>query len=151
MNLKKFLQPSWQPMSLSIALLLMRLLVGFAFVIHGWGKIQTPFSWMPAEAGVPAVLQFLAAIAEFGGGVALILGLLLPVAVIGIAVTMVVATIFVAVKMKAPFISQSGGLSFELSSVYLFVAILLLFAGAGRLSLDALIFGTRAPRPFSED
>jgi uncharacterized membrane protein YphA (DoxX/SURF4 family) len=83
--------------------------------------------------------------------VALILGLLLPVAVIGIAVTMVVATIFVAVKMKAPFISQSGGLSFELSSVYLFVAILLLFAGAGRLSLDALIFGTRAPRPFSED
>jgi len=74
-----------------IALLLIRIVVGLAFMIHGWPKIQNPFGWMPAGAPVPGVFQALAAISEFGGGLGWILGLLTPLAALGIAFTMAVA------------------------------------------------------------
>jgi hypothetical protein len=51
----------------SVGLLVLRLVMGAAFILHGWGKIQSPLSWMPAEAPVPGFLQLLAAVAEFGG------------------------------------------------------------------------------------
>jgi len=64
-----------------LGLLLVRLAVGTAFIIHGWPKIQNPTSWMNAMGGstVPSLVQALAALTEFGGGMALILGLLTPV------------------------------------------------------------------------
>ena len=34
----------------AVGLLLVRLVAGAAFLLHGSGKIQTPFSWMPPEA-----------------------------------------------------------------------------------------------------
>ena len=39
----------------SIALLILRLIAGIAFLYHGWGKIQTPFSWMPWSESDPNV------------------------------------------------------------------------------------------------
>src|SRR5438876_1563329 len=78
----------------AIGLLLVRLVTGAAFMFHGWYKIQSPggpFGWMGAEAPVPGFLQGLAVLAEFGGGLALIVGLLTPLAAFGIACTMVVA------------------------------------------------------------
>jgi putative oxidoreductase len=77
-----------------VALLLLRLVTAAAFVFHGWYQIQSPggaFGWMGPEAPVPGVLQGLAVLAEFGGGLALILGLLTPLAALGIACTMIVA------------------------------------------------------------
>ena len=68
----------------SVGLLLLRLVMGVAFVLHGWGKIQNPMGWMGPEATMPAVLQALAAISEFGGGLALIAGLLTRSASLGI-------------------------------------------------------------------
>src|SRR6476660_9665973 len=78
----------------AIALLALRLVVGTAFMMHGWGKIQHPFGWMPPDAPVPAVLQALAALSEFGGGLAWIVGLLTPLACLGILGTMSVALRF---------------------------------------------------------
>ncbi len=52
----------------SAGVLLVRLVMGAAFILHGWTKIQHPGAWMPAESPVPAVFQALAAVAEFGGG-----------------------------------------------------------------------------------
>jgi putative oxidoreductase len=52
----------------SVGLLVLRLVMGVAFVLHGWPKIQNPGGWMGAEAHVPAMLQALAALAEFAGG-----------------------------------------------------------------------------------
>jgi hypothetical protein len=52
----------------SAGLLLLRLVVGAAFLFHGWSKIQSPLGWMGPEATMPAILQALAAISEFGGG-----------------------------------------------------------------------------------
>ena len=72
---KEFFKPTVQSTKVSIALLLLRVVMGLAFMYHGWGKIQSPFSWMPPEAPIPGIFQFLAAISEFGGGLALILGM----------------------------------------------------------------------------
>src|SRR2546422_10494986 len=75
----------------AIGLLVLRIVTGAAFIMHGWGKIQMgPFSWMGPE-GPPAPIQALAVFAEFGGGIALVLGFLTPVAAFLIAGTMLVA------------------------------------------------------------
>lgn len=141
--LKRFFQPVSQPAAASAALFLLRLIAGLAFVFHGWGKIQHPFSWMGPDASVPAFLQFLAALSEFGGGIAWTLGLLTPLASLGIASTMTVAVCLHAFVMKDPFVNPKGGGSSELAFVYLGIALLILALGAGKFSLDAKIFGER--------
>jgi putative oxidoreductase len=124
----------------SVGLLLLRLVMGVAFLLHGWGKIQTPLGWMGPEAPVPAILQALAALAEFGGGIALIAGLLTRLASLGIAAVMVVALGMVHLPHGDPFVSKTGGASYELAAVYLACAMVFLLLGAGRFSMDALLF-----------
>lgn len=127
----------------SVAMLLVRLVMGLAFILHGWGKIQAPMSWMPPEAGVPAILQFLAALSEFGGGIALILGLLTRLATVGLFCTMLVATILHAVIKKDPFVSTGGG-SYELALLYLVLSYMFFSVGPGKFSADKHIFGERS-------
>jgi putative oxidoreductase len=126
----------------SVGFLLLRLVMGAAFVLHGWPKIQNPFGWMGPESPFPGVLIALAALAEFGGGLALIVGLLTRLASLGIISTMAVAIGMVHVPKGDPFVSQ-GGASWELAAVYLACAILFLLVGPGRISLDAALFGKR--------
>ena len=143
---KRCLQAVPQPTFASTALLLLRLIAGIAFVMHGWGKIQTPFNWMPAEAPIhiPGIFQFLAAVSEFGGGIAWVLGLLTPLASLGIACTMTVAVYTHMIVFKDPFVSSAaGGMSYEPALVYLGVALLILASGPGKFSLDAKLFGQR--------
>jgi putative oxidoreductase len=135
--MKKIFCPPTVPDRSSLALFLLRLLVGVAMMIHGWSKIQSPFDWMGPDAVVPGFLQALAALAEFGGGLAWILGLVMPLASLGIAITMAVAVYFHAVVRGDPFVGQS---SYELAAVYFVVALLFLLTGPGRYSLDHKIF-----------
>jgi putative oxidoreductase len=115
-----------------------RVVVGLAFMLHGWPKICDPLRWM--GPGMPGPLQALAAVAEFGGGLAWILGLLTPLASAGIACTMVVAIARHVLVKHDPFL---GG--YELAAVYLSVALLLLFGGSGRFSIDHLIRQALSP------
>lgn len=112
-------------------------------MLHGWVKIQHPLSWMPPEAPVPGLFQFLAALSEFGGGIAWILGLFTPLFSLGIAFTMAVAISMHLFVMKGPFVNQTHGSSYELALVYLGVALLILFMGPGKYALDRKIFGVR--------
>lgn len=121
----------------SVALLALRLLVGVAFVLHGSGKIASPFGWMGPDAPVPGIFQALAALSEFGGGIALILGLLTPLASLGLISTMTVAAL-THVSRGDSFV---GG--YELALVYLVIAVLLLLVGPGRFSADMAIFGKK--------
>jgi putative oxidoreductase len=123
----------------SVGLLLLRLVMGAAFLFHGWGKIQTPFDWMGPDAPVPGILQALAALAEFGGGIALILGFLTRLGSLGIASVMVVALGMIHLPNGDPFVNPKGA-SFELAAVYLACAIVFLLLGPGRISADALLF-----------
>lgn len=122
---------------MSAALLALRFIIGVAMILHGWGKIQSPFSWMPPEAPVPGILQGLAALAEFGGGIALLLGFLTCLASIGLIITMSVAVMFHMQKGDG-FVQ-----GYELAAVYLIISLALLLAGPGKFSLDAKIFGRK--------
>lgn len=144
MNARRLLQPPRLSFRASAGLVPLRLVAGIAMMMHGWGKIQSPFDWMGPEATIPGIFQALAAVSEFGGGLAWILGLLTPLASLGMLSTMAVATYFHAVIFKDPFVAKAaGGGSYELALVYLCVAVLLIFAGPGRFSLDRQIFGER--------
>lgn len=128
----------------SAGLLVLRLVMGTAFILHGSPKIQQPFGWMPPEAGIPSLLQALAALAEFGGGLALIPGLLTRLASLGLANVMFVAAFLVHMRAGDPFVATKlGTASYEPALVYLACAILFLLMGPGRFSLDALLFGRR--------
>jgi putative oxidoreductase len=122
-------------------LLVVRVIFGLGIAQHGWGKIQRPFTWMGPDSPVPGFLQALAALSEFGGGIALILGLLTPLALLGLAITMIVAITTVHLKAGHPFVARGGGPSYELAALYLAVSLLALIAGPGKLSLDAKLFG----------
>jgi putative oxidoreductase len=126
-----------------VALLLIRVVAGLAFMLHGWGKIQNPFGWMGPDAFAPGVFQALAAVSEFGGGLAWVLGLLTPLAALGIASTMSVAFYVHAIMRGDPFIASGGGGAYELATVYFCIAVLLIALGPGRLSLDRALFGSR--------
>jgi len=135
--LKKLLFPPPVTGPGAFALLVLRLVAGVAFVFHGWGKIQHPFSWMPPDAPVPGILQALAALSEFGGGLAWIVGLLTPLASLGMFCTMAVAVFFHASRGD-PFVGQ-GGPSYEPALGYLAVSLVLMLLGPGRYSVDAAL------------
>ena len=135
----------------SVGLLLLRLVMGVAFVLHGTSKIQHPFGWMGPDATVPAIFQALAAVAEFGGGLGLIGGLLTRLASLGLTCVMVVALAMVHLPMGHPFVAgKPGGPSFELPAVYLACAVMFLLMGPGKISLDALLFGAPMANPLQK-
>lgn len=119
----------------SLGLLALRVVVGAAFMFHGWDKIRNPFAWMGPDSGYPGILQALAAVSEFGGGAAWVLGALTPLASFGLACTMAVAALH-HFRAGQPFVGKGG--SYELATVYLSVAVLLLLAGPGMFSMDSL-------------
>ncbi len=122
-------------------LLVLRVAAGAALMAHGWDKIQNPFGWMPPDRGIPPFLQFLAAFSEFFGGLAFVVGLLTPLATLGVIATMFVAT-FVALK-DAPLIGSGAGASKEAALTYLVIASVLFLAGPGAYSLDRFLFGRK--------
>ncbi len=145
----RLFQPTPQNNAASTALLLLRLVAGLAFVYHGWGKIQAPFSWMGPDASVPGIFQFLAALSEFGGGIAWMVGLVTPLASLGLFFTMAVATHMHAIVKGDPFVSQGGG-SYELALLYLVIAILFIVLGPGKFSADRFVFGLRSTKQPTE-
>jgi len=141
--MRRLFTPAPSSLPVSAALLLLRLVSGVAFVEHGWGKIQVPFGWMGPDASTPGFLQMLAAVSEFGGGLAWIAGFLTPLASFGLACTMAVAVWTHAAVLGDPFVASGAGGSYEPAAVYLCVALLLLVAGPGRFSADRVVFGDR--------
>ena len=83
---------------------------------------------MPPAATVGAALT------EFVGGIALIIGFLIPVAALLIAVEMVGTTIFSKFKLHKNFL-----LGYELDIAYLGGALTLFLLGGGPLSIDAVL------------
>ncbi len=122
-----------------VGLLSMRLVLGAAFVAHGFPKILHPTTWAThVLPGTPAPLAVVSALVEFVGGIAIVLGFGTQIAGFLIAADMVVAIFFALLPSGAVYVASSPGTrSFELPLAYLIIAFALVLTGAGRISLDA--------------
>ena len=126
-----------------LAPLAVRIPVGIIFVAHGAQKLFGWFGgyglegtgqWMASIGLDPGYLMaLLAGSAEFFGGLALLLGLLVRPASAALAVAMAVAILSVHIG-KGLFMSNNG---YEYALALLAVSVSLLASGAGRWSLDA--------------
>ncbi len=126
-----------------LGLLLLRLVLGLTYVLHGLRKLgwRNPKGFVGFGASIarrgyrPAKLWAIAAVsAEIGGGVLAILGLLTPVAaalLVGQSVT-----ILLLVRGKG-FWHDEGGIEYPLMLTA--ASLLLAFAGAGSYALDAVL------------
>lgn len=121
---------------INFALTLLRVVAGSAMAFaHGLGKLppSTGFVSVLDDIGFPFPILFawLAALAEFAGGLCVALGLATRPAAFLVTLTMAVAV----------FLRHSGDSFAEREAAVLFGAIFLLFTvmGAGRVSIDALI------------
>ncbi len=127
-------------------LLLLRLVVGAIFVMHGGQKLFVfGFDGVAGafgQMGIPManILGPFVAFVEFFGGLALVFGLLNRLAALGIASTMVVAIL--QVHIKNGFFAPTG-IEFPLS--LLGSTLMLAITGAGKFSLDAWIGSKAAP------
>lgn len=133
---------------------LLRLMVGAVFFAHGaqkmWGWYGGPglSGWMgfATQMGTPKFLAFLAAFAEFFGGLGLILGLLTRLSALGIFFVMAVA-VFKVHWPNGFFMNWFGipnqGHGIEYSATLLVAALSLMLTGCGKLGVDNLIWRKR--------
>ncbi len=92
-----------------------------------------------AEFGIPVWLGLVTMLTQVIGGILLLLGALTPLAALGIAGTMITATVFL-INRGEPFINPAGH-SWENSAFYMTAGLCLALSGAGPWSLDAWLFG----------
>jgi putative oxidoreductase len=115
---------------------LLRIMAALLFLQHGLSK----FFGFPSATGphaTPFELEWFAALIEFGGGVLLTLGLFTRVVALVASGEMAIGYfLFHAPQSFYPALNHG-----ELAIMFCFVFLYLIFAGAGPLSLDALIFG----------
>ena len=127
--------------------LALRLSLGAVFIKSGWGKLHDLESVTRyfGELGIPfpAFNAALSSTTELVGGTLIFLGLLTRLAAVPLSIVMLVAII----TARRPDID--GLLTFLafIEVTYLAGFLWLLLAGAGKLSLDALLFGRRVPAP----
>lgn len=135
----------------SIALLIARLTIGMVFFAHGSQKIfgwfggfgfRGTFGYFRNTLGVPALLAVAGVVAEFAVGMLFIVGVWTGTAAV-IAIVQMLFAIYLSHAKDGFFINYFGQLpagreGFEYNIVLIGFALVLLFEGAGRYSLDNL-------------
>lgn len=129
-----------------VVLCLARLVVGVVLVAHGLQKLAQGAPGTAegfAQMGVPQpeIAAIIAMVAELGGGVLLILGLMTPLAALLPAVVLVGAVVVHA--GNGLFVTEGG---WELAATLGAACLVLGAIGPGRLSVDALLTRLRRDR-----
>ncbi|MEF3120281.1 DoxX family protein [Kocuria flava] len=134
-----------EPAATTLGLILLRVVLGTTFLLHGWQKVdewtlagtQAAFAQMgvpAAQAAAPAV-----AVLELAGGILLLIGL--GTRVVAALLALVMLGALVLVHLPAGFFAADGG--FELVLLLAAAAALFALAGAGRWSVDAVLAARR--------
>jgi putative oxidoreductase len=140
----------WAPIPL-------RLIVGYGFMEHGFAKLVRGPEAFPAilqALGVPAphLMGWLTVLVEIFGGLAVLLGALVPLASIPMAAVLLVAIFtvhlpygFSSIKLEAVTIAgaQFGPPGFETDLLYLACLAALVLGGPGPLAIDGLLTSRR--------
>lgn len=90
------------------------------------------------ELGIPTKATFLAAILNSFGALCLIIGFLVPIVALFFGIEMVITALIQKYKFKAPYFGHAKH-GYEINILYLIVALVLVFFGAGPLSVDSVI------------
>jgi putative oxidoreductase len=136
----------WAPVPL-------RLIVGYGFMEHGFAKLARgpdAFPMILQALGVPAphLMGWLTILAEIFGGLAVLLGALVPLASIPMAAVLLVAIVtvhlpygFSSIKLQAVTATgaQFGPPGFETDLLYLACLAALVLGGSGPLAIDGLL------------
>ncbi|QBE69515.1 DoxX family protein [Synechococcus sp. WH 8101] len=139
------------------SVLLLRVFTGLVFIRHGWPKLRHLNTWATAMK-TPAWLCFLSAFSMWAGGIALILGVLTPLAAAAIAVSMLYAVVL-EIRSGFPFIAPdpfqipegdyAGPMgvgeppSWEKAAMYVVMCAVLIGSGGGPISVDLLVLAPR--------
>jgi len=153
MTVVELLVPAAPSTPAQAALLVLRLFLGICFIRHGWPKLRNLKTWATAMQ-TPQWLCFLSAFSMWGAGIALIPGLLTPLAALAILVSMAYAMVLELVS-GFPFIAPdpyqipegdyAGPMgvgeppSWEKAAMYVVMCLVLITSGGGLLSLDNLL------------
>jgi putative oxidoreductase len=127
--------------SADVGLLVTRIVGGLSLALaHGWGKVPPSPRFISRTEGMgfplPEFFAWMAAFAEFGGGLLLAAGLFTrPAALLVMAHTLVIVF---AAHAGDPFSAREKGV------LFFAVAALHVLAGPGRYSIDRLIHARRA-------
>ena len=129
-----------------LALTILRVAAGVIMAVHGWMKVTDFGAWQETLAGMgmpaPEIFAPLAVAAELAGGIGLILGLLTPIAAIGVLSSMLVAIFLV--HLPNGLLASEGGFEYPLTMAC--VALYFVVRGGGPISVDHLIFGRKGRR-----
>jgi putative oxidoreductase len=125
-----------------LAVLILRLFLGFSFMMHGSQKLLGAFggggvagvAGMLSKLGLEPsqILAWVLSITEFVGGVCVFLGFLTRFWAAGLVIDMAVA-IFKVHGANGFFVSKNG---FELPLAFGVMALVILLTGSGSLSVD---------------
>lgn len=126
-----------------LSLLFARLIVAYGFytpAMNKWGNIEGVAQWF-GEIGIPFPLinTYMAATTEILGVVLLTLGLFTRL----ISLPMIVVMIVAIVTVHLPNGFSAGENGFEIPLYYMLFLFIFVTNGAGRFSLDRLIFGDK--------
>ena len=134
---------------LHLGLLTLRLGIGIMFIYHGFGKMFPSdgdyfarWEWIGSRMNLvgitfwPIFWGFMAALAEFGGGILLILGLFTRVNASFMAFTMFIAMLH---HLKAG--DGIGGSSHAIELMIVFISLAI--SGAGKFSFDNWWFNSK--------
>ena len=149
----ELLVPSHPSMISQVMLLVLRVFTGICFIRHGWPKLRNLSTWATAMK-TPKWLCFLSAFSMWGAGIALIPGLLTPLAALAIFVSMAYAAVL-ELSSGFPFIAPdpyqipegdyAGPMgigdppSWEKAAMYVVMCLVLIGCGGGLFSLDNLL------------
>jgi putative oxidoreductase len=133
----------------SVPLALVRFTVGFVMFLHGAQKM---LGWLGGPGfsgtmgmfesiGIPAPFAFLAIVAEFFGGLGLMIGFLARIAAFGVMVNMIVAILLLHLR-NGLFMNWTGkqageGIEYHLLAIGMTLAVII--GGAGAYSIDLAI------------